>query len=47
MARFCYSFMFVFLSLALTTVGCGSGGNTVVEDTRTPEEIDTSDEGLR
>lgn len=39
MSRLCLSSMLI-LSLALTTVGCGGGGNTVVEDTRSPAEVE-------
>jgi hypothetical protein len=39
MSRFCYGFMCASI-LSLSAIGCGGSGNTVVEDTRSPEEIE-------
>ncbi|MCC9641112.1 hypothetical protein LOC71_02420 [Rhodopirellula sp. JC740] len=39
MSRFCYSTMFA-LGLIFSTAGCGGGSNEVIEDTRTPAEIE-------
>lgn len=43
MSRFmCGIFVFCFLALPLTT-GCGDGGNAVIEETRSAEEIADED----
>ncbi len=41
MSRLVYSFMFAFslLVLSVSAVGCGGPKNTVIEDTRSPAEI--------
>ncbi|TWU06005.1 hypothetical protein [Stieleria varia] len=38
MTRLVYLSMFAF-ALCFSAVGCGSSGNTVIEDTRSPAEI--------
>ncbi len=41
MSRLCYSAMCAFslCVLAVSAVGCGGSGNTVIEDTRPPSEV--------
>ncbi len=39
MSRLCYLAMFAFC-LSISAVGCGSSGNQVIEDTRSPAEVD-------
>ena len=45
MSRFVYGMLFAFgLTVCSFTVGCGDGGNQVIEDTRTDTEVQQSDE---